>query len=165
MALEANVDFIGRSFFENFPNTCLIIFYFQHFMQVCFYFLGKKLGGGARAPPAPPLATALLQSIIDKRAPWPKRFMTQRARAPWLSDEIRSAKRHRRIAERNWRSTKSESDRRTFQLLRNKAVFLVNKSRWKYYTDFINISGDQRKLFAATKKLLNSSAQTPFPPQ
>ena len=35
-----------------------IIFYFQHFIQVCFYFLGKKTGG-ARAPPAPPLATAL----------------------------------------------------------------------------------------------------------
>ena len=31
-----------------------IIFYFQHFIQVCFYFLGKKTGG-AQAP----LATAL----------------------------------------------------------------------------------------------------------
>ena len=30
--------------------------------------------------------------------------MTQRAQAPWLSDEIRSAKRRRRIAERNGRS-------------------------------------------------------------
>ena len=92
--------------------------------------------------------------------------MMQRAQAPWLSDEIRSTKRnHRRIAERNWRSTKSESDRRTFKLLRNKAVFLMNKSRCEFYTDFIsNISGDQRKVFAATKKLLNQSAETPFPP-
>ena len=31
---------------------------FQYFIQVCFYFLGKKTGG-ARAPLAPPLATAL----------------------------------------------------------------------------------------------------------
>ncbi|KAK2557257.1 Cornifelin-like protein [Acropora cervicornis] len=39
------------------------------------------------------------------------------------------------------------------------------KSRRKCYADFINnISGDQRKLFAATKKLLNSPAETPFPP-
>ena len=90
--------------------------------------------------------------------------MIQRAQAPWLSDEIRSEKRHWRIAERNWRSTKSESDRRTFKLLRNKAVFLMSKSRCESYTDFISkISGDQRKLFAATKKLLNQSAETPFP--
>ena len=91
--------------------------------------------------------------------------MTQRAQAPWLSDEIRSAKRRRRIAERNWRSTKSESDWRTFKLLRNKVVFLMNKSRREFFTDFVrNISGDQRKLFAATKKLLNQTADTPFPP-
>ena len=89
--------------------------------------------------------------------------MIQSAQAPWLSDEIRSVKRLRRIAERNWRSTKSESDRRSFKLLRNKAVFLMNKSRCEFYTDFIsNISDSQRKLFAATKKLLNQSAESPF---
>ena len=106
-----------------------------------------------------------LKSITDKHAPWRKRSMTQRAQAPWLSDEIRSAKRRRRIAERNWRSTNSESDWRTFKLPRNKVVFLMNKSRRESYSDFVsNISGDQRKLFAATKKLLNQTADTPFPP-
>lgn len=104
-----------------------------------------------------------LKSIIDRHAPWRKKTMIQRAQAPWLSDENRSVKRLRRIAERNWRSTKSESDRRSFKLLRNKAVFLMNKSRCEFYTDFIsNISDNQRKLFAATKKLLNQSAESPF---
>ena len=45
-----------------FQTSREMIFYFQHFIQVCFYFLGKKKrGGGARFPPlpAPPLATAL----------------------------------------------------------------------------------------------------------
>ena len=106
-----------------------------------------------------------LKSITDKYAPWRKRSMTQRAQAPWLSDEIRSAKRRRRMAERHWRSTKCESDWRTFKLLGNKVVFLMNKSRRQFYTDFvINISADQRKPFAATKKLLNQTADTPFPP-
>ncbi|XP_022784544.1 uncharacterized protein LOC111325079 [Stylophora pistillata] len=106
-----------------------------------------------------------LKSIIDKHASWRKRTMIQRAQAPWLSDEIRSVKRDRRIAERNWRSTKSASDRRTFKLLRNKAFFLMNKSRCEFYTDLLgNLSDDQRKLFAATKKLLNQPAETPFPP-
>ena len=52
--LEANGDFIARSFFENFPNRCLVIFYFKHSIQVYFYFLGKKLGG-TRAPRPLPL--------------------------------------------------------------------------------------------------------------
>ena len=47
-------------------------------------------------------------------------------------------KRRRRIAERNWRSTKSESDWRTFKLLRNKVVFLMNKYRRQFYTDFVS---------------------------
>ena len=46
-----------------FQTSREIIFYFQHFIQVCFYFLGKKTGG-ARAPPAPPLATALKNENI-----------------------------------------------------------------------------------------------------
>ena len=41
----------------------------------------------------------------------------------------------------------------------------MNTSGREFYTDFVrNISGDQRKLFAATNKLLNQTADTPFPP-
>ena len=41
----------------------------------------------------------------------------------------------------------------------------MNKSRRKFYTDFVsNISGDQRKLFSATKKLFIQTADAPFPP-
>ena len=46
-----------------FQTSREIIFYFQHFIQICFYFLGKKLGGHAPTPPAPPLAAALLSSV------------------------------------------------------------------------------------------------------
>ena len=35
-----------------FQTSREIIFYFQHFIQVCFYFLGKKTGG--TAPPSGP---------------------------------------------------------------------------------------------------------------
>ena len=50
-----------------FQTSREIRFNFQHFIQVCFYFLGKKTGG-AQAPPAPPLATALpVESRVCKR--------------------------------------------------------------------------------------------------
>ena len=109
--------------------------------------------------------TTTLKSIIDKHASWRKKTKAQRAQAPWLSDEIRSAKCHRRIAECNWRSAKSESDWRTFKRLRYKAVFLMNKARCEFYIDFTSNIPGQRKLFAAIKpKLLNQSEETPFPP-
>ena len=93
-----------------------------------------------------------LKSITDKHAPWRKRSMTQRVQAPWLSDEIRSAKRRRRTAERNWRSTKSESDGRTFKLLRNKVVFLMNRSRREFHTDFVsNIHSMKMEIYAKLK--------------
>ena len=41
-----------------FQTSREIIFYFQHFIQVCFYFFRKKTWG-AGASPAPPLATEL----------------------------------------------------------------------------------------------------------
>ena len=106
-----------------------------------------------------------LKSITDKHAPLRKRSMTTRRCVPWLSNEIRSVKSRRRIAERRWRSTKSESDWRTFKNLRNMVVYLMNKSRREFYTDLISsISGDQRRLFATTKKLLNQPAEMLFPP-
>ena len=36
-----------------FQTSREIIFYFQHFIQVCFYFLGKKLGGTGPLGPSP----------------------------------------------------------------------------------------------------------------
>ena len=73
------VDFIGRSFFANFQNSCLIIFYFQHFMQVCTYSLGKKKTVGARALPGPPLATALRCPSLSK---WIIKWSTLASLAP-----------------------------------------------------------------------------------
>ena len=45
-----------------FQTSREIMFYFQHFIQVCFYFLGKKTRGvGA------PLATALIKGEAIRR--------------------------------------------------------------------------------------------------
>ena len=51
-----------------FQTSREIIFYFQHFIQVCFYSLGKKTGRGG-----PPLATALRPPAYGpKLQSWPK---------------------------------------------------------------------------------------------
>ena len=94
---------------------------------------------------------------MDKHAPLQSRTIVSRPRVPWYNDEIRQAKRDRRKAEKKWRRTKLHSDLTEFQIKRNTVTNLLYKARREFYTpDFIaENSHDQRKLFRASKRLLN----------
>lgn len=73
-----------------------------------------------------------------------------------INDEILTAKRHRRKAERRWRASRSTTDLLSFRLCRNRVTFLMNKARCAYYTNFVSENCfNQRKLFSACKSLLN----------
>ena len=50
-----------------------------------------------------------LQSLLGRHAPIKERTFTLRPPAPWLTDELKRAKRKRRRLERKWRSTRSDS--------------------------------------------------------
>ena len=106
-----------------------------------------------------------LTTILDKHAPLCSKVVAARARVPWFSDQIRSAKRNRRKAERRWRTSKLDADWRVFKVLKNRTTYLMNMERREFYSDLINEnSHDQRKLFSVTGKLLNRAKETPFPP-
>ena len=79
--------------------------------------------------------------------------------------EINEARGERRKAERKWRRTRCDSDLLTFKLKKNYATKLMNKLRCEFYKSFIGENcSDQRKLFAATKTLLNHTREVPYPP-
>ena len=83
-----------------------------------------------------------------------------------FSEEIRSAKRQRRKAERRWRTTKLDADWTTCKSIKNRTTFLMYKARIELNTDIISeCSDDQRKLFTVTRKVLNQASVSPFPPQ
>ena len=84
---------------------------------------------------------------------------------PWFSEDIREARRERRRAERKWRRSQCVRDLLEFKTKRNFTTYLMNEARRKFYSDFIvENSSNQRKLFSATKKLLNQGHDVPFPP-
>ena len=92
-------------------------------------------------------------------APLKSKMVTARPRLPWFSQDINSALRMRRRAEKKWSLI--------FQnmLIRNRVTFLLNKARCSFYKDFIESnSSDQRKLFKASKKLLGHSVDVLYPP-
>ena len=56
----------------------------------------------------------------------------------WINDEILTAKRLRRKAERRWRASRSTTDLLPFRLCRNRVSFPLNKARCAYYTNFVS---------------------------
>ena len=80
-----------------------------------------------------------------------------------MKDEIKLAKRQRRKAERKWRASKAHIDLLSYRTMRNRVTFLSNNARSDYYTKFISEkSTDQRRLFRASKSLLNLSKGLAF---
>ena len=106
-----------------------------------------------------------LKVVLDKHAPLITRSIKERPRVPWLNEEIKMAKRERRKAEKRWRRTKLDSDLAAFKVKRNATTALMNKARWEFYTNFIEEhSKDQKKLFAASNRLLNRGSVNCLPP-
>ena len=105
-----------------------------------------------------------LSALLDKHAPLRTRSVVHKTRVPWFTDEIRSMRRLRRQSERKWRRTKLDSDWQAFKALRNRTTHVMNMVRREFYSHFVNkMSGDPRKLFAVTKKMLNQVKESPFP--
>lgn len=79
-----------------------------------------------------------LRALLDRYAPVKRKHIHARPYAPWLTDEIRRAKRKKRKAERRWRASRSPLNLALFRSQRNHVTYLMNKARREYYTDFID---------------------------
>ena len=106
-----------------------------------------------------------LRALLDRHVPDKRKQIHARPSAPWMTDEIMYAKRKKRRAERRWRASKTPTNLALFRSQRNRVTYLMNKDRQEYYRSFIDdISNDQRKLFKASKSLLNLAEGPNFPP-
>ena len=105
-----------------------------------------------------------LRSQLDMYAPVLTRDINVRPLAAWFNEDIRNAKRLRRNAEKTWRATRLPVDLAAFKKERNRVVNLMNEARRVYYNQFIeDNSTDQRRLFAASKSLLNMKKDRSLP--
>ena len=106
-----------------------------------------------------------LRSVLDIYAPVLTRDIIVRPRAPWFNEDIRKAKQTRRRVEKKWRTTRLPADLAAFKKERNRVVNLKNEARRVYYNQFIeDNSTDQRRLFMASKSLLNMQPDRSLPP-
>lgn len=104
-----------------------------------------------------------LNTLIDLHAPIDKP-VTLRSRAPWFTEEIRSAKKLRRKLERKWRTTKSDLNNRLFVDQCRVVNDLVRDAKEVYFSSVIEDNhGNQQVLFQAINSLLHKKAELRYP--
>ena len=109
---------------------------------------------------------ATLTQALDQHAPVRTKVVRSRPLVPWFNEDIRVARREKRKAERKWRRTGSLEDMLNYKSIKNRTNKLMNDARCQFYQDFIlENSSNQRRLFAASKELLNlENKNAVFPP-
>ena len=106
----------------------------------------------------------VLTELLDKHAPPKTKLVTVRARAPWFNEEILSAKRDRRKAERKWRSSKLQVHYKIFKCAHRKVVDLCHNAKKSFYCDKIKEHGsDQKQLWKIANDLLFRKKASPLP--
>ena len=80
--------------------------------------------------------------------------------APWLTDEVREARRRRRQAERRWRSTRLTVHREVFDKERTTVKRCIRDARKLHYSSKIDICSTTKQLFAVSDELLGKAKTT-----
>ena len=96
-----------------------------------------------------------LISTLNRHAPLITKTIIKRPLVLWFTDDVKTVKRQRRIAEKKWRWTKLQCDFLAYKAKKNYLTFVMKRARRHFYTDFIaENKNDQGKLFRAAKVTL-----------
>ena len=101
--------------------------------------------------------SAGLRAVMDRHTPLVNRCVSHRRSAPWLTHEIREARRRRRQAERRWRSARLTVHREIFVKERATVKRCIRDARKLHYSSKIDISATTKQLFAVYDELLGKA--------
>ena len=104
-----------------------------------------------------------LRGLLDSHAPLTSRSVIDRPSAPWMSYEIKKAKRLRRCAERRYRKTGLAVHREIFVREKNRANQMVRDAKTMHLCDRIKSADSSRELFRVTAEMLGGSGRPVLP--
>ena len=104
-----------------------------------------------------------LRRVLDRHAPSVTRRVRDRPSAPWMTEEIREARRRRRLAERRWRATRLTVHREIYAKERAVVKACVQEAKRRFYCEKIDSSSSCRQLFAVSSELSGKSSTAPLP--
>ena len=89
--------------------------------------------------------------------------MPNRLPSPWLTPEIALAKRERRQAERQWRSSGLTIHKQIFNTARSKVCNMISAAKRKHLQSKILNSTSSKNLYSTMNDLLGASTDSPLP--
>ncbi|XP_072028205.1 uncharacterized protein [Amphiura filiformis] len=105
-----------------------------------------------------------LQQVLDQHAPLTTRLVRDRPSAPWLTAEVRDARREKRRAERLWRKIELTVHKELYISSRNNANNCVTNAERQYFADKIDSAASSTKqLFTIANDLLRKSQTSVLP--
>ena len=97
-----------------------------------------------------------LRTLLDKHAPATRRRVPAGRSSPWyasVSQELRSAKRQRRRAERRWLKTGLTVDKQIYGAAKRAATNIVHEAKSHYFSSQIAPSNCCKELFGVCNEL------------
>ena len=101
--------------------------------------------------------------LLDRHTPSVTRHVRDRPSAPWMTEEIREARRRRRQAERRWRETRLTVHREIYAKERAAVRACVQAAKRRFFCEKISSSSSCRQLFAVSDELSGRSRTIPLP--
>ena len=107
-----------------------------------------------------------LRSLLDKHAPATRRRVPAGRSSPWyagVSQELRSAKRQRRRAERRWLKTGLTVDKQIYGAAKRAVTNIVHKAKSDYFSSQIAQSNCCKELFSVCNELRGCNSGLSLP--
>ena len=97
----------------------------------------------------------ILSDILETFAPLTLKTLTIRPNKQWFNEELKTAKRVKRLAERKWRKTKLESHRESYRKAKYEANTIVTKCKSRYMqTKILENKGNPKQLASLIQGLV-----------
>ena len=105
-----------------------------------------------------------ITTALDIHAPLQEKIISIRLKMPWYTTEVLEAKREKRQAERKWKATNREEDKKLFKSKRNQYCFKIKIAKANYFKARVEeCDNDQKKLFQVLDQLLHQKQTQVLP--
>ena len=106
----------------------------------------------------------VLGDLLEKHAPLKTKWLTIRPAAPWVNDDILSARKERRRMERRWRLSRLNVDREIFMNQRDIVKKMLYAAKSEFYANRIkDQAGNPKALFRTVGSLLQTKRLPALP--
>ena len=106
----------------------------------------------------------ILTSLLNKHVPECTKVISQHKKVPWFNNDVKLAKMARWKAERKWRQSRSDDDRKQYVQAKDMVVTLIKKYKKQHFCEKImECKGNPKLLFRTANLLLNRMKSTKLP--